>query len=565
MRTSQVGTWLLALVLVAAVLAAPTPVAAQESNRTATAIPTVTPTEPPTPPENDSAGTATPTPAPGVSAGTVTDARAARLVVRQPHYVDSDVERRTTNGTPVYVARGQELVLRPEGFDSEAVVDVEVSPTGELDYDRDMGVYRFRPSETGTYTISFVVRETELVGSADSRTVTVRYVARVRVSGGLDLIHRAQSELAGIQEAAANWREWNATAHGIAGEDVPTQALMEEAANLLKLRHQPVSFLTGNYTQVLMLMLIGGLGGWIVLAQFTGLPALAYFRERARNSRFNVAEAEEGTAKEAQAELDELDRRQQPQTTRLHDLFDDPRWVAALEQAYGPTLGDVAERFRADAVPSVMVARFLQILGANGWVGIEADHDALGIVPADGDDAEAAEIVLRRETEVPGEIAREHDDILADPKVHDLTGVTGTEDRIERFDWSAVYRAFDVEEIETLPEDIQEGEGFDVEAIAERFDIDVRQFDDVGDLGRCLERTVSFIHDSPTLCDAQGNVDESAYALGRLQKLAQFMDDRYDWPEFGLLREEIRLARQQHDPNAEVQRLVDRVQQGDGG
>lgn len=483
------------------------------------------------------------------SAGTIVDARDAQLVLRQPHYVDGEVTQSRDNGTILYSAEGEALLLKPLSFDPDAVVDFGVSPAGELSYDRELGVFEFRPTTSGTYTVFFVVQETR-VANGSTRPVTARYAARIRVSDGVDLSHVPAGSLEELRSDAANWTNLVDTFEqtGILDEGETMEGQLEEIIPWAQLRptEDPLKALTGNFTTI-GILLITGIGGILWIALLLGLPSWVVLQVRRRLHLFERTEAEEGTAKDTLAELDFRERRQAPQTTRVQDLYDDEQFAAAMQDAFGPTLGDAAETFLNEHRPRLHIARNLEILGANGWVGV----DRSALQPDGGEQLAGPEVELRRESNVP--------DGLADEQVHDLEDVDPTSDLIDRIDPVAPLDV-PVDELDVLPESVVDADDYDLRALAKIYETDMRLFDDEGTYGQYLERHVGFLHEHPALSDGADGVDPEGYVLGRYLKLAQFMQDQFDWPAMGYIRRGIKLARLNYDTAEKTEDLIERIQ-----
>lgn len=509
------------------------------------------------------------------SAGTLLDARDAVLVVKQPHYIDGEVTQSRANGTLVYTASGEALLLRPERFSTAAVVDFGVSPAGTLTYDRDLDVYEFRPPAPGTYTVFWVVQETRVTGDGDGtggaagqpRQVTARYAARIRVTGGLNLSHRPRGEFAQMRSDARNWTDlvdlFERT--GILDEGETMAGQLEEIIPWAQLRltEDPLKALTNTYTEIVLIIFIGGVGGYIFLVQVLGLPAWIIKRLREQLHRFERTEAKEGSTRDAIAELDYRERLTAPQTTRVHDLYEDEQIAAAMADAFGTTLGDAAETFLNELRPRLRLARELALLGENGWVGIDTTDSAADTGGGARADGGAANPPGERSPSWPVEIVRE-DELppgtgVDDDAVIDLTGVGPDDDLLDRIDPRAPLDV-PLEDLPEVPERMGDAPEYDLQTLAGLYDVDMRLFQDPGTYGEYLERHVAFLHEHPVLSDGQDGVDAEAYVLGRYLKLAQFMQDQFDWPAMGYIRRGITHARIQYDTAEETTDLIKQIQ-----
>ncbi len=499
------------------------------------------------------------------------DGRNAELAIDQPHYIDSGVETRQSNGTTVYVASGEQLDIFPQNFDSENVVNYGVTTQGgEMNLNPQTGAFVFKPSQTGTYNLFFVVERTTVVetsnttannsttnSSTTAETVTeqVRYEAAVRVEGGLNLVHQEEGSIASTRVAAENWRDFNSTIHGqdLVGAGGTGDAV-EEMISWYTLRKHPQEALTGGVVGYLIL----GFSSTAVLVWvvFFGGHAKITRALRKRLHIFEATEAEEGSAKEAVAELDRQEKQRAAQNTDWNDLpgFDD-HVASAFREVFGETVHDGTVEYLAAMLPGTLIRDRLQAMGHDGYVAVVDERAA----PDGGDDGD-------------GEIVSAHlahgDDVDADADVVDL--VDATEETVEAVataletwddpvltEFELVDADYDAADLETTYESM------DIRAVGERLEADMRYFDSPEAYGEYLQEFLASVEEGPE-CDTEGRPDEIRYIMSHFLKHAQVLDDRFDFPLVRFHREAIERALVDFDPEAEARDAIEQVKLGGG-
>lgn len=503
----------------------------------------------------------------------------ARIVIDQPHYIDSEVKEQSQNGTSVYVAKGAELTLHPQNFDTSRLVDFGVATAnGSMTYDSRTDTFVFTPSAKGTFEVYWIVNQqaqqerrsvAEGNNSTGGNTTTsmqqVRYSTRIRVTGGLNLVHRKSGSIKEMRTAAKNWREVNSTLHqrGLVGPE-GTGPAVEEMIKWYELHpsNNPFEALTGG---VVGYLVIGATSTailvWVV---FFGWHAKAINALRRRLHVLEAVESEEGTAKEALSELDRQQQQREAQNTDWQDLpgFDD-HVAKAFRETFGTTVHDGTVSYIAATLPRNLVRDRLQAMGHDGWVAIVTEESA---TDGGGDELSLADrigaVKLARRADVNTDDVDE-DDVI------DLAGADSeTIDAV-----CDALPSFDVEELRLfdLPAaDYDAGElnttyeSMDLDSVIDQLQADMRHFDDKQAFGEYLQEFLASVEESP-VCDEQGRPDGLRYVMSHFLKHAQVMDDRFNFPLIRFHRESIERALIDFDPEQEATDAIKDIQAGGGG
>lgn len=483
-----------------------------------------------------------------LAAGATPATRDADLVVDQPHYVDKDVSVQETNGSRVYVARGEVLDLYPQNFDAANVVDYgTTTENATLSYDDRTKAFTLEPGGTGTYEVYFVVERPVDDGNATangSDTRQYRYTARIRVAGQTDLVHRETGSLDDMEQAAANWREFNQTMHqrdlvGAAGIGAAT----EEAINWYELHptNDPLEALTGSVLGALIILFTST--AILIVIAWNGWHMVVVRKLRRKLHIHEAVEAEEGTAKEAIARLDSERNERELQNMDWQDLpgFDD-QIAAAFRETLGETVHDGTVTYLEVTLARNLVRDRLQAMGHDGYVAV-----CEGWLPVDfriehGDDVAGDATTV--------DLAEADDDTLA-----------AVRDGLDSWDVEPL-RSFDLPGADYEVGDLDTTYGsMDLADIADRLDADMRHFEDQQAFGEYLREFIASVEQSP-FCDDQGRPDNIRYVMSHFLKHAQFLGDRFNFREVRYHREAIERALIDFDPEREAREVVDRVQGG---
>ena len=502
----------------------------------------------------------------------------ADLAVDQPHYVSGDVSRQSANGTTVYEVSGAEIELVPQNFDADRVTGFGTTTgNGSLEYDRAKGEYVLSASETGTYELYWIVEETVVVddgtgnqsdnstSGSDPQTATRerRYEARVRVTGGLDLVHRPASSIEDQQTAASNWREFNSTLHqrGLVGaSDVETT--LEEMIAWYELRKNPQEALTGGVIATLII-LVSTVGGLLIVVVFFGYHARAMDVLRRELQKHEALKAEEGAAKDAVADLQALQNQQALQNLAPQDLsgFDDID-AGAMQDAFGETVHDAWVEFLSATQPRHLIADRLRAMGAEGWVAVVDERDANGNIMT-------AHLEHRHDlpdgpTAADGGLDADGDDLdVVALDSTDETTLAAVRDALDSWD-SGPLREFDLPDadVDTTGADVTYNSA-DLETLIERLEVDMRYFEDERAFGEVLYELLASVENSPE-CDSEGRPDSIRWTLSHYLKLAQRLDDRHGYPLARFWREAVERALIDFDVDEQARSQVDSIELGSG-
>lgn len=502
-------------------------------------------------------------------ASTQIETRDARLVVDQPHYINSEVATTTTNGSRIYKAKGPVLELHPQNFDPEAVVDYGTrTANASLEYDTRTQTFTFEPGATGTYELYWVVSEQVAVqpGNATgndtaTRTETrqVEYTATIRVGGQLSLVHQSPESLQETEQAAANWQEFNSTIHqrNLVGS-ASTGQTVQEMVNWYALRKNPTKALGDNIVPYLLL----GITSTAILVWLFVFGGFSFIirQLRKRLNVFEAVEAEEHAAKEAVAEMQRLADKQDLWTMDVNELdgFDD-HVAHAWRETFGETVGESTAEYLSLMRPRTLVRDRLQAIGHDGYVAHVTDWTSADDgVFTDGGEREPAAVELVRERDLDADA----DDIIP------LAGDEATQaeleqvlDALDSWDHPAL-RAADLTEIDFDTRDLDTTyESMDLETLGERLQVDFRQFEDEDAFGEYMDSFLRSVHRHP-LCDEDGRPDEIRYVMGHFLSLCGFLDDRFGMPLVDWHRQAIARARLEYDPQREAREAIDRIEAG---
>lgn len=497
----------------------------------------------------------------GVSAQQAGSETAAELVVEQPHYISEEVDQTRDNGTTMYSARGSELKLYPQNFESDNVINYGIeNGNATLGFERQTGAFTLKPEGQGTYNLFFVVeKEVQKQNATSNETTTVteqqRYTTRVRVTGGTDLIHRDPGDIQEMRQDAANWREFNATLQqeGLIG-GAGIEATLQEMINWYDLKKNPQEALTGN---VVAYLIIGTTSTAILVwIAFLGGHAKIVRALRKRLHIFEAVEEDEGGAKEAIAEMEHLQNQQNAQNQSWQDLdgFDD-HIAGAFEEIFGPTVHDGAVEFFAAIQPRNIVSDRLQAMGQEGYVAVVDES-----VAPDGGNAspsiQSVRIVKR------DDVGDAPEDCIIDLKEADAEDIEDIVDALEWWDADVIWKDFDAVEAEFDAHEMDVTyESMDLDSLSEQLQADMRHFRNEEAFGEYLREFLESIEGS-RFCDEDGSPDEIRYAMTHFLKLSQLLDDKFSWPAVSIYGEHVDRALLDFDPEAQAREVVDSVQRG---
>jgi len=496
------------------------------------------------------------------------ETRSAQLFVDQPHYVDGDVATTTTNGTRTYGATGSPLELHPQNFESGAVIDFGVTTdAGALTYDEQTGEFTLSADETGTYELYWIVAEQTVVERTQNNTTTnvtatqqVRYTARIDLSGPLTLDHVEPGSVEETREDAQKWREFNETVQDLREDNLwvkfglqpplSTEETVQEMVNAYLLKNNPTRALSGDITQILLLIALS-LGGLFLALIVTGYHTVVVGFLMRKLNRHESVEAEEG----AVAEKLEAQRRRERKTSVANQSFADiwtDDFVAEAMSDEGRNPLQAFTNYWGRLSEVATMRWWLQVMGQNGYVARAVDD-----VPApDGgtdltvDEVGALEVVAT-------------DDVDDEDVTFDLRDAdAGLARALPSWD-ADVFLEFDLAGAEWDDEELSDDLAVpqSLEDVVTEANIDRRHFDDRMAVAQRELELLQHIRTQTTLTDDRGVVDGLRFWLEQQLDAANVLNDRFDLP-LELHIDRLEHLIRSHDEAAEARDTLEDIENG---
>lgn len=468
-----------------------------------------------------------------VAAGPSTEA--ATLSIQQPHYISSDVQTTTANGTTVYEVSGSRIEIAPENFNADDVTDYGISTPSDgamLSYDREFGEFIFTAEKTGTYTVYWSVEESVAVTNETTNETTVeqrsqRYEAKIRVTGQTDMVHKPAGWDDDLQEKASKWEAFNATVAELRGdslfvklglqEEQSTQEIIQKMVNAFLTLHSPLKMLTGDFTTIAFL--VGtSLGGWLFIALILGplLIALAYAYRKL--NRHESIEAQEGELSQRVANLDLKEAKSKLAFWTFNDVTDDDHMAESMRDEGRNPLQALSNRESKLSGQHVFHA-FLQAMAQCGYVAKVERR-----VEPDGGDDDGGRVV---EAEVvhQDEVADDADTVSLEvdrPDAPLLDAIDPEQNEIYEFD--LLNADFDRSEVNATPID-----AYDLDDLIETTELDLRRF---GSVETAARYQVEYLYDvcQHPITNDRGSVDSFRYWLEQNLDTANILNDRFPIP-----------------------------------
>lgn len=490
--------------------------------------------------------------APAATAQSQPEERSARLAIEQPAYLDSgDVATTTANDTRVYTAKGAPIDIRPRNFNQSQVVDFGVStPGGSLEYNTAMAEYEFTADATGTYTLFWLVSERQ-----NGTVQQVRYVASIRIDGGLDQTHLAADSLDETRADAQKWREFNATVDELqernlllASADRTNQETIQDMVNAFILRYDPVAAFSGDFVAV-GILLFSGLGGllWVIFFKLPDTAALWYLKKKL-NRYIEIENVEGELAERVEAIAKEEDSRTL-QKMPVRKIVDDPHLATAFRDILGETPKEQFTELLTVIRPAELVRDRLEVMGANGYRAVVTGYTA-----ADGGDG-AEQVPASAEVIHEDDLTGDEDDVRDLAQISDplLSAIDWDQDAIKHFDLSSA--TVDGEHLSERPATM------DVTSLNQALDVELREFTTEEVPAQYLYDLVESVRENP-LTDHEGTPDSTRLFLEELLRSSELLDDRYAFPAVSYLSDSLQRALTDHDPADEAGSTVDEIQDG---
>lgn len=503
------------------------------------------------------------------------ETRPADLAIEQPHYIDGDVSRSSANGTTVYEAEGDRLLLSPQNFAPGDVVSSGVEESaGELSLDKDLGVYTFKPSKDGSYNVYWTVEETRqtttpsgnstangtaanaTTSSTETETVRVQYTAVLRVETG-DRQHIPAGELEAQREAAANWSEFEGAVKSeeVAGPDADMGEESQLAVNLLKLRHHPASALTGNFTQILLSLFIT-LGGLFVLLLFVVYHYLSRRSDIKFRHKRESLDAERADLEDQLLEAEERERLSALEGMDWNDIFPDDV-ARAFREAFGETVLDGFLELQESLLPSNLIRDRLEAM-SDEYVAVVERED---VATDGGEDVDESDDVAARIVDAEVRPADELEDV---DDVETVGLEEPSEDLVDALEWDdPELRSFDLPAQELDQSEFSTTlEGATLEELIQEYDVEMRQFENNREVfAEYLLEFLTSVHEHE-FTDEEGRVRPIRYALNLFLRTSRLLDERHETPLAAYQSEHIAFLLANYDHDEEVSEYVNDVSEG---
>ena len=473
----------------------------------------------------------------------------ARLAISQPEYVGS-INTLTDGGRTVYVINAKRVEVQPQNFDHEDVVGFGVAEgPGTLSYDNQMGEFVFKTNgEVGTFQLYWEVEEPVQTDSG-VETARTRYTATVRAESNATYRHVTKSELAGSNSAAQNWSAWESALQSIYGENVDVEQKTQKAQELLRLSHNPLEALSGNFTGLLLAMFIT-LGGMMLLALIGVLHLAARWTDIKYINRFESLKAEERDVDKRLSDLDWREKMRSVAKWDWNDWFGD--YAARAYRRIDSTPYKGMKRLLSVRRPRNLVDHRAQAMLTDGYDAVVGRDDAV----TDGGAGDGTRPIVSAQL-VQTDYAGEDADTV------EPTDGDEWEEFIDELDWeSDVLWSYSLAESSASPEDITvEQAPIALEDLVEALGTETRDFDSRQQWGRYLLEFVEFVRDHE-FCDEGGKPDDIQFVLNEWMDTDDFLADAFDLPHFKAESEALEWAVKHSDPVEEANSRVRKKTKG---
>lgn len=480
-----------------------------------------------------------------------TSAESADLAIRQPEYVDSDVETFTSNGTRGYRVAGPHQTIRPQNFDPDNVVNAGVATEGgQLAFDHEMEVYRFDPQgNEGTYELFWTV-EKEVTRETENGTETVtqrtQYNALIRVTGQTAIEHQPVGTQDEIREDARKWREYNSTVNDIRemdlllmGDQVTNKQITESSLSLFITSRDPPRALQGGFTTFHMMIVIGGVGFTAAALFWAYVGIRSWYKERKKNQRHESTEDAEGGLKEELRELDDHQRLQVFNNWDHTDICPNDHFADGL-RSLGDTARESYERVSNEILlPEVWVRDKLIAMKQAGYV---------------------AEVVERSGGEISDARLVKNEDVGEDVETIELDGEL-SESLMEILCNDDTFVGFDLTSADVEPTEMENVTTLDVKELDEELSRQLDWFDDEETGVELLKEFFEAVSNSP-YTDDEGTPIRTRRALNEFLNQTQLLRDTFSFRLSRLQADMLEAALAAHDPAKEADKYRKNVEEG---
>lgn len=487
--------------------------------------------------------------------------RTADLDVRQESYVEGDVSRQASNGTPVYVVGGERVWLSPRNFDTNSVVQFGVEREGaDMAYDQGLDAYTFTSNGAeATFDVFWIVVEPVTSTNASTNQTTsatrrVRYEATISVDRQADLDHLAAGEIDQIRSDAENWSEVDDRIEDLQrqdlllwqvlrGGDPPNkETILDGAFTAYVTTRDPFRLLTGGLREVVVLLVLS-VGGLAYLALREGYGALAMWRMKRALNIYKSTEADEGEVSDRVLELDRVERERALQNI---DWQSEPLNFNDHEAEAYRQIGDTArqgfENLLSEIPPFVWFRDRLRAMHHCGYRAVvEYDDDG---------DIEHAELVDLDEMGAPDE-----EETVGLEDVDEDLLVELTDDPLV-WSFNPVLADYDPQDVFDVDPPTLSLDGF-----ASELSRQLEAFDSSEDLAQGLHEHVRAVAASE-YCDSEGRPRVDRRAINSWLRASQLIGETMNIPSARVAAQHLERVLIDHDPAREAEQLAEEIEGG---
>ncbi|PCR88700.1 hypothetical protein CP557_21975 [Natrinema ejinorense] len=489
----------------------------------------------------------------------------ADLVVEQPSYVSEDVDRQSSNGTPVYVVKGDVQQLYPQGFDAENVSEFGLtSGSGELSYDETLERYTLDPNgETGSFEAYWIVDREQTVTEGNNTTTTTeqtRHEAVIRVDGLETVTVMEPTEVESLESNANKWTDWNGTVTDVRESSIlghrlsapsSNEEVMQAMVNAYLTMRSPTHLLDGGFTAA-VIIIATTLGGIFLFALLKVPDALALRKIYGDYFQRKSVEEQEGTLAERQESEDLKDRLNRFANWDWQDIPSVTDHEAVeLREKVGETPLEGLLKFAWLFHEDTMKENRVRVMGSCGYVA-QLAPETDGHVATDGGETSLGRATLVRADDVlePDETVADRDDLrsLAVPSETLLAAIPDDDPELNDFPMDTA--EFDLDDLAEPPETLSLPE------MIEEFDFSEFAFEDNERIGRFMAEFAVAINNHP-ITDEDGHIDPARLRLEQLLQFFQAADDRFQIPLAKWYKQHFDRALEEYDRDDELQTFLE--------
>lgn len=484
--------------------------------------------------------------------------RSADLDVRQESYVEGDVSRQASNGSPVYVAGGERIWLKPRNFETNSVVQFGVEREGaDMSYDQALDAYTFTSNGAeATFDVYWIVVEPVTSTNASTNQTTtatrrIRYEATIRVDRQADLDHLAAGEIGAIRSDAANWSEVEDRIEDLQRQDLllwqvlrggdppDKETILEGAFAAYVTTRDPFRLLTGGL-RVVIITLVLTVGGLAYLALREGYGAVAFWRMKRALNIYKSTEAAEGEVSDRVLELERVEKERALQNVDWQALGFSDHEAEAYRQI-GDTARQGFENLLSEIPPFVWFRDRLRAM----------HHCAYrAVVDYDDDTIKNAELVDLDEIGAP-----EEDETVALDDVDDELLVELTDDPLA-WSFNPVLADYDPKDVFDVDPPTLSLDGFATELSRQ-----VEAFDSPEQLAQGLHEHVRAVAASE-YCDSEGRPRVDRRAINSWLRASQLLGESMNIPSARVAAQHLERVLIDHDPAREAEQLAEEIEGG---